>query len=94
MSFIKNLRHWLTGKKKTPGLTHSSISPAITRDLGVRVERIRLPSGGEVVIVERIVDDAVSVVELRPAESEAVVGAVTEVVTDAAAEIAPRRPTV
>ena len=36
-----------------PDICQPELSAAITRDIGVRITRIRLPSGSEVLIVER-----------------------------------------
>jgi len=54
---LKRFRNWLLRKKPPPKLMNPDVSPAMARDVGVTITRIRLPSGGEIVIVERMNDD-------------------------------------
>ena len=49
---LKRFRNWFLRKESPPKLLDPDIRPAMARDIGVTITRIRLPSGGEVVIIE------------------------------------------
>lgn len=57
MFLLKRIRNWLLRKKSPPNLVDANIGAATARDIGVKITRVRLPSGGEVVIVERVMSD-------------------------------------
>lgn len=57
MLFFKRIRTWWAQKKGLPKVVERDLSPGQTRDLGVTVTRVQLPSGAELVIVERRVPD-------------------------------------
>jgi hypothetical protein len=48
---------WLFRKKHPPELGDAASRPAIARDLGVKVTRVQMPSGGEIVVVEKVRDE-------------------------------------
>ena len=53
MSLFKRVRKWLLRKNSSHNLISQPVTPAVARDIGVRVTHIRLPSGYEITIVER-----------------------------------------
>lgn len=57
MLLFKRIRNWFFREKPLPKLMDPNVSSAMARDIGITVTRIRLPSGGEVVIVERVNGD-------------------------------------
>lgn len=57
MSLFMRIRHWLWRKKSPQCENVESVAPVVARDIGVRIIRIRLPSGYQVIIVERTAED-------------------------------------
>lgn len=55
MFTFKKLRAWLS-RRKPPPQSAPEIIPAVERDMGIKISRIRLPSGGEIVLVEKVHD--------------------------------------
>lgn len=55
MNVLKRIRAWLLRKKSSVNL--ADISRHEARDIGVSITRIRLPSGVEVVLIERVHED-------------------------------------
>lgn len=53
MLLLQRLRAWLARRQKPPQISESATSEKVQKDIGVRVTRIRLPSGREVKIVDR-----------------------------------------
>lgn len=59
MRFFKRIKNWLLQKAPPSKPLVDDVSTAVARDIGVTITRIRLPSGRELVIVERLhVDDS------------------------------------
>ncbi len=53
MLFLKRVFK-LLARKKPPSPSHGlNLSPALQRDIGVSITRVRLPSGAEVVVVSK-----------------------------------------
>lgn len=53
MSFFKRIRDWLSWNKTPPKLVGTDLSSEAARDIGVTVTRVRLPSGNQIVIIEK-----------------------------------------
>jgi hypothetical protein len=57
MLLFKGLRNWLLRRAPPKNKIDPDLSATAARDLGVRITRVRLPSGYEVVIIERLRHD-------------------------------------
>jgi len=53
MLLLQRLRAWLARRQKPPQVADPAISDKAHQDMGVRVTRIRLPSGKEMTLVKR-----------------------------------------
>ena len=57
VSLLTRLYHWFLKFRKPTPLQSADISATMARDIGVSVTRVRLPSGIEIVIIERTLAD-------------------------------------
>lgn len=57
MSVLQRFFQWISRRNLTNSLDHVRESTAMAKDIGVQVTRIPLASGGEQVIIERVIVD-------------------------------------
>lgn len=57
MRLLKRLCEWLLlNRKHSELIDKATNNPDCARDIGVRISRVRLPSGAEIIVVENLRD--------------------------------------
>lgn len=54
MRLFKRLCEWLLNNPHSELIDTATNNPDCARDIGVRISRVRLPSGAEIVVVEHL----------------------------------------